>query len=151
MKRLMCFLLACAAIIGFWAVVYVQGLETKTQKPCTLEDLGISTITQEKIVSASFDSQNPILSYDIQNLSQVEELLRTLQGAVFYKVYASPQEPYYTSVIIRTVEKTYGIGIVNSLFCISVNGEVAYYHSSAAVDFQEELDEIHVRNLDDGE
>ena len=76
-------------------MIYVQGLVTKTQKPCTLEDLGISTITQEKIALASFDSQNPILNYDIQNLSQVEELLRTLQGAVFYKAYASPQEPIH--------------------------------------------------------
>lgn len=107
----------------------------------------LSDIVEEEIVSARFDSTNPNYMYDIEDLTIIDGLLATLDGAT-YEVCERPKEPWFSieAIYITTNKNEYYLGVIeNSAFRISVNGEGEYYTCSHKDDFQNKLLELQGR------
>lgn len=107
----------------------------------------IADIVAEGIVSARFDSHIPNYIYDIEDLTIVDELLTTLDGAT-YGVCERPKEPWGSieAIYITTNKNEYYLGVIeNSAFRISVNGEGEYYTCSNKDNFLNKLLELQGR------
>ncbi|MBR6801963.1 MAG: hypothetical protein IKM61_09455 [Eubacteriaceae bacterium] len=107
----------------------------------------IADIVAEGIVSARFDSHIPNYIYDIEDLTIVDELLATLDGAT-YEVCERPKEPWGSieAIYITTTEDNYYLGVIeNSAFHISVDGEGEYYTCSCKDNFLNKLLELQGR------
>ena len=107
----------------------------------------LSDIITEGIVSAHFDSTNPNYMYDIEDLTIIDGLLETLNGAT-YEVCEKPKEPWFSieAIYIKTTENEYYLGVIdNSVFRISVNGEGEYYTCSHKDNFLNKLLELQGR------
>lgn len=110
-------------------------------------DAILSDIDKEGIVSARFDSNNPNYMYDVEDLTIIDGLLDTLDGAT-YEACVRPEEPWSSieAIYITTKENEYYLGVIeNSVFRISVNGEGEYYTCSNKDDFQGKLLELQGR------
>lgn len=107
----------------------------------------LSDIVEEEIVSARFDSTNPNYMYDIEDLTIIDGLLATLDGAT-YEVCERPKEPWFSieAIYITTNKNEYYLGVIeNSAFRISVNGEGEYYTCSHKDNFLNKLLELQGR------
>ena len=107
----------------------------------------ITDIVTEGIVSARFDNHIPNYIYDIEDLTIVDELLATLDGAT-YEVCERPKEPWGSieAIYITTNGNEYYLGVIeNSAFRISVNGEGEYYTCSHKDNFLNKLLELQGR------
>ena len=107
----------------------------------------LSDITGEGVVSASFDCMIPTYIYDIEDLTIVDELLETLDSAVF-EVCDRPAEPWSSIelIYITTNENQYCLGVIqNSAFRVSINGESGYYTCSCKDSFLYKLLELQGR------
>lgn len=101
----------------------------------------LSGIIEEGIVSARFDSHIPNYIYDIEDLTIINELINTLDGAN-YEVCDKPKEPLSSIelIYITTNENEYCLGVINnSAFLVSVNGEENYYICSHKDSFLNKL------------
>lgn len=107
----------------------------------------IADIVAEGIVSASFDSHIPNYIYDIEDLTIVDDILATLDGAT-YEFCERPKEPWGSieAIYITTTENKYYLGVIeNSAFRISVDGEGYYYSCSNKDNFLNKLLELQGR------
>lgn len=107
----------------------------------------LADIVAEGIVSARFDSTNPNYMYDIEDLTIIDGLLATLDGAT-YEVCERPKEPWFSieAIYITTNENEYYLGVIeNSAFRVSVNGEGEYYTCSHKDVFLNKLLELQGR------
>ena len=142
MKKLIALVLALVCVLG------LVGCSGNQQEDMTEKvDTVLADIVAEGIVSARFDSHIPNYIYDIENLTIVDELLATLDGAT-YEVYERPKEPWESieAIYITTNENEYYLGVIeNSAFRISVNGEGEYYTCSHKDNFLNKLLELQGR------
>lgn len=110
-------------------------------------DAILSDIEKEGIVSARFDSHIPNYMYEIEDLTIVEGLLASLDGATYVEC-DRPKEPWGSieAVYITTNDNEYYIGVIeNSAFRVSVNGEGKFYICSNKDDFLNKLFELQER------
>lgn len=107
----------------------------------------LSDIEKEGIVSARFDSHIPNYIYDVDDLAIVDELLFSLEEAI-YAVCDRPKEPWGSieAIYITTSANEYYLGVIeNSAFRVSINGEGEYYTCSKKDAFQNKLLELQGR------
>jgi len=107
----------------------------------------ISNIVAEGVISARFDSHIPNYIYDIEDMTIVDGLLSTLDGAT-YEVCEKPKEPWSSieAISLVTNKNEYYLGVIeNSAFYISVNGEGEYYICSHKDNFLSTLVELQGR------
>ena len=126
-------------VVLVFGLVWVLGLVAcKADNATDLANDILSNIVEEGVVSARFDSHIPTYIYDIEDLTIIEKLLDTLDGAT-YEVCDKPDEPLSSIelVYITTNENEYSVGVINnSAFLISLSGEGKYYNCSQKDAFQ---------------
>ncbi len=137
-----------ALVLALVCVLGLVGCSGNQQEDMTEKvDTVLADIVAEGIVSARFDSHIPNYIYDIEDLTIVDELLATLDGAT-YEVCERPKEPWGSieAIYITTNENEYYLGVIeNSAFRISVNGEGEYYTCSHKDNFLNKLLELQGR------
>lgn len=136
-------LLFCILIL--FSIVRRQNSAIQQLAIMSPDEVGIYYITTEEIVSAKFDSSNPNYIYTINDYRIVEELLSSLDNAVFQKCDKPKDIMGLEMIYISTCENEYAIGVVGGIFRISVNGEDSYYRCSKKADFIEKLCELQGR------
>lgn len=120
--------------------VYQLKSEVKQLVIVSLDEVGIAQIDAETIVSAKFDSTIPTYIYEVSDYSVVEEILSSLNGAVFQKC-DGPDGVIFgiETLYIQTDQAEYVIGEVDGIFLISINGTENYYHCSKRGEFVDTL------------
>lgn len=136
-------LLLCVVVL--FGIVNQQRKDIQQLAIMSPDEVGIAYITDEKIVSAKYDSHIPTYAYTITDYHIVEELLNSLENAVFQKCDKPTDIAWLEMLYISTSENEYAIGVENGIFRISINGESAYYRCSKKADFIEKLCELQGR------
>ncbi len=99
----------------------------------------LDAIKSEKIVAASFDSLIPNYIYDIEDVSIVDELLNTLDGATFEMSEPEQISSSMEFIYITTDQHEYRIGVINnsvlSILVDKIDGEQKYYKCSDKDEF----------------
>lgn len=139
------FILLLFCVVVLFGMVNQQRKDIQQLAIMSPDEVGIFYITNEEIVSAKFDSNNPNFIYTITDYRIVEELLNSLDNAVFQKCDKPMEIDGLEMLYISTSENEYAIGVESGIFKISINGESAYYRCSKKADFIEKLCELQGR------
>lgn len=129
-------------LVALTVVIFIH--RNKEEEVLSADDVGITRIFNEKIISVEFNSLNPNYIGDCEDVSLISPLLDTAVNAV-YRPVKNPAKRRLSgleTVHIETADHRYSIGYVNNTFEFSVDGDCKYYECSDWEVFIDQLFEI---------
>lgn len=119
-------------VILLTVVIFIQGRSIRNQTILFAHDIGISELMYYEILHVKYDSFYPNYKYESENPSEIIDVIKTLQNAVFVPVSRPRKINWIDSFYLENTHSNYDIGLYNgSIFRIEVDGIVNYYRSSA--------------------
>lgn len=128
-------------LIALTLVIYTQ--RNKEAVVLSADEVGITRILSEEIVSVEFDDLNPNFIGDCKDVSMINPLLDIAAKAV-YQPAKKPRKTifWYEMIYIETVNHRYSIGYINGVFRFGIDGNHKYYECSEENIFLNQFDEI---------
>lgn len=114
-------------LIALTIAIFTQ--RNKEAVVMSADEVGITRIFNEKIVSVKFDNLNPNYIGDCEDVSMISRLLDIAANAVYQPTKKKIKRLSALEMIyIETADHSYGMGYVNnSVFEFSVDGDSKYY------------------------
>lgn len=127
-------------LIALTVMIYTQ--RNKEIAALSADEVGITRILNEKIVSVKFDNFNPNYIGDCEDISKISPLLDIAAKAVYHPAKKPRRLFGFALIYIETADHSYGMGYVNGVFEFSVDGDSKYYECSDGIAFLNQFDEI---------
>lgn len=127
-------------LIALTLVIYTQ--RNKEAVVLSADEVGITRILSEEIVSVEFDNVNPNYIGDCKDISAIRPLLDITANAVYHPAKKPRKLFGFALIYIETADHRYSMGYVNGVFEFSVDGDCKYYDCSDGLVFLNQFDEI---------
>lgn len=129
-------------LIALTVAIFTQ--RNKEAVVMSADEVGITRIFNEKIVSVKFDNLNPNYIGDCEDVSMISPLLDIAANAD-YRPAKKPRKSiwgWHQTIYIETDNHSYGMGYTSGVFSFGVDGSYKYYECSEKDVFLSKFDEI---------
>lgn len=129
-------------LIALTVVIFIH--RNKEEEVLSADDVGITRIFNEKIVSVEFNHIDPNFIGNCEDVSVISPLLDIAVNAVYQPVRKPRQKKmgWLEMVYIGTDAHNYSLGYINGVFVFGVDGDRKYYECSEEDIFLNQFDEI---------
>ncbi len=129
-------------LIALTVVVFIQ--QNKEEEVLSADEVGITKILNEKIVSVEFNHIDPNFIGNCEDVSMINPLLDIAINADYQPVKKPRRNiwSWFMEMHIETAEHEYYMGYDSGAFHFTVDGDSKYYECSEKDIFLNQFDEI---------